>query len=333
LQRTLEPRRAAEHPTYIFHDHAPDQTSFADAVLNGLSSPQKSIPCRFLYDEAGSKLFERICEQPEYYPTRTEMLILERNARTIADLVGPGAQLVELGSGAGRKVRLLLDAMEAPSAYVSVDISREALVTAAYSLANEGRDITIHAVWADYSAPFDLPVSGNGRVVGFFPGSTIGNLEREEAREFLAVWARRLGPGSDMIVGVDLIKPVDVLERAYDDAAGVTAAFSLNILRRANRELGADFDVASFRHEARYSTWNRAVEIHLVSLRDQVVTVVGREFQFAEGEKLHIENSHKYDLESFAELARSAGFDWHGAWTDSQQLFSVHYLKTRSPPS
>lgn len=321
----------AARPGYVFHDHAPSEASFAAAVLEGLSVPKKSIPCRFLYDAAGSELFERICEQPEYYPTRTEMFILERHATAIADLVGSGAQLVELGSGAGRKIRLLLDALSAPASYIPVDISRQALIGAAKRLADEQRDIDIHAVWADYSAPFDLPLAQAGRVVGFFPGSTIGNFERDPARAFLTLWANRLGPDAGMIIGVDLTKPADVLERAYDDAAGVTAAFTLNVLRRANRELDADFNLEAFRHQARYSTESGAVEINLVSLKDQSVRISRNVFNFVEGEALHIENSHKYGLEEFADLARQAGFEWHSAWTDPKGLFSVHYLKT--PPA
>ncbi|MGE4338861.1 MAG: L-histidine N(alpha)-methyltransferase [Pigmentiphaga sp.] len=315
--------------TYTFHDHAPQESSFEAALVQGLSTPLKSIPFRFLYDAAGSALFEKICEQPEYYPTRTEMRILEREAPSIARLAGPRAQLVELGSGAGQKIKLLLDAMIDPAAYISVEISRAALTEAADGLADERPDLDIHAVWADYSTPFVLPLRADaGRVVGFFPGSSIGNFEPEQARSFLALWARRLGPDADMIVGVDLIKPVDVLERAYDDAAGVTAAFSLNLLRRANRELHADFDLTGFRHEAHYRPASGAVEIHLVSQRQQAVHVAGHTFAFAEGERLHIENSHKYSLEGFAALAQDAGFQWHTAWTDPRQWFSVHYLRT-----
>jgi len=329
LLTTPRPRARPARATYTFHDHAPQESSFEAAVVQGLSAPRKSIPFRFLYDAAGSALFEKICEQPEYYPTRTEMRILEREAPSIARLAGPRAQLVELGSGAGQKINLLLDALTDPAAYISVEISRAALLEAAARLADERPELDIHAVWADYSTPFALPLRADaGRVVGFFPGSSIGNFEPAQARNFLSLWARRLGPDADMIVGVDLIKPVEVLERAYDDAAGVTAAFSLNLLRRANRELHADFDLAGFRHEARYQAATGAVEIHLVSQCRQTVHVAGHDFAFAEGERLHIENSHKYDIEGFADLARQAGFQWHTAWTDPKRWFSVHYLRT-----
>jgi len=328
----MQPERAPERVPhgYEFHDHAPSPASFLQGVIEGLSASRKAIPYRFLYDARGSNLFETICEQPEYYPTRTELRILERHAGEIADLIGPGAHLVELGSGAGRKVRLLLDALEAPASYTAIDISRDALISAVSGLSEDGRDLEIHAVWADYTTRFDLPASRNGRIVGFFPGSTIGNFERDEARAFLRAWAERLGPDAGFLVGVDLTKSVAVLERAYDDAAGATAAFSLNLLERANRELGADFDTRRFRHQARFEPSSGAVEINLVSLAEQDVSIAGRTFHFREGEQLHVENSHKYGVGAFADLARSAGFIWRCAWTDPQAFFSVHYLATPS---
>ncbi|HTK34300.1 MAG TPA: L-histidine N(alpha)-methyltransferase [Caulobacteraceae bacterium] len=316
----------SEPPGPVLHGDAGGSDSFLAATLAGLSRPEKALPCRFLYDARGSRLFDLICEQPEYYPTRTELRILERHAEEIAGLIGPDARLVELGSGSGHKVRLLLAVMDRPAAYIPVDISREPLDLAARSVAAEWPNLTVHAVWADYTTAFVLPSAPGGRRVGFFPGSTIGNFEREEARDFLAVWAQRLGPGGGLIVGVDLRKPEEVLERAYDDAAGVTAAFSLNILARANRELGADFDLEGFRHHARWVPDPGRVEIHLVSRRSQVVTVAGRQFRFSPDERLHVENSHKYDVEEFAALARGSGFEWQAAWTDPERLFSVHFL-------
>ena len=311
-----------------FHDFAPTHASFLEAVLDGLSRRAKAIPCRFLYDERGSQLFDLICEQPEYYPTRTELRIIERHAPDIAALAGPRAELIELGSGSSRKVGLLLDAMDAPAAYVPIDISREQLYAAARRTAAERPGLEVHAVCADYAQAFALPAAGGqGRRVAFFPGSTIGNFTRSEAKAFLAAWARRLGPGAAMIIGVDLKKSTDILDRAYDDAAGVTAAFSLNLLDRANRELGADFDLEGFRHEARWAPDRGCVEIHLVSLADQTVRVAGHAFHLARGERLHIEDSHKYEVEEFADLARGAGFDWSCAWTDPQGLFSVQVLE------
>ena len=318
----------------VFHDFEPSQESFLAAVLDGLSRPRKSIPCRFLYDERGSRLFEQICEQPEYYPTRTECAILRQAAPYIAALVGSDAQLIELGSGAGWKVRLLLDALVAPSAYIAVDISREHLRSATRRIAMERPNVEVHAVCADYGAPFQLPsVATAGRRIGFFPGSTIGNLEREDARGFLAAWCRRLGPGGAMIVGVDRRKPSELLHAAYDDASGVTAAFSKNLFVRANRELGADFAVDRFAHEARWSADRGCVEIHLRSLDTQTVSIAGRRFDFAQGERLHVEDSHKYDPEEFAALAVAAGFEWTAGWSDPERLFSVHYLTVPAGPA
>lgn len=312
----------------VFHDFAPTEASFLEALLEGLSRRRKAIPCRFLYDERGSQLFDLICEQPEYYPTRTELRIIERHAADIAVLAGPRAELIELGSGSSRKVGLLLDAMDRPAAYVPIDISREHLRAAARRTAAERPGLPVHAVCADYAQPFELPVvAGAARRLAFFPGSTIGNFGRAEAKAFLAAWVRRLGPGAAMVIGVDLKKSTDVLDRAYDDAAGVTAAFSRNLLARANRELGADFELEGFRHEARWSPERGCVEIHLVSLAEQTARVAGHLFAFAKGERLHVEDSHKYEVEEFADLARAAGFDWTCAWTDPQGLFSVQVLE------
>jgi dimethylhistidine N-methyltransferase len=313
----------------VFHDHAAGEDSFLDAVLEGLSRPQPAIPCRFLYDERGSALFDRICELDEYYPTRTETAILARRGRDIAALMGPEAQLIELGSGSSVKVRILLKAMERPAAYVAVDISREHLRRAAAALAADFPAVEVIAVCADYADGFPLPRTGAaGRRVAFFPGSTIGNLEPAEAQAFLRGWARRLGPDAAMVVGVDLKKDPQVLEAAYDDREGVTAAFSLNVLARANAELGADFDLGGFVHQARYDAEKGRVEIHLRSLKDQTAHVHGRSFRFAAGDRIHVEHSYKYALGEFQDLARRAGFRPGEAFTDPDGLFSVHYLTT-----
>lgn len=301
---------------------------FRASLVAGLSQRRKAIPCRFLYDAAGSELFERICELPEYYLTRTETRILEAHAGDIAALAGPDALLVELGSGASRKVRLLLDALARPRGYVAIDISREHLLRSTQALAAAYPGLAVEAVCADYSAPLALPdIPGARRRLGFFPGSTVGNLTRREAGELLALWRETLGPGSAMVVGVDLKKDKAVLEAAYDDAAGVTAAFSKNVLVRANRELGADFDLARFAHEARYVADRGAVEIHLVSRAAQRVRVAGRAFDVAEGERIHIEDSRKYSPAEFAALAGDAGFASVAVWTDEDALFAVHYLQ------
>ena len=312
-----------------FHDHAAAEESFLDAVLEGLSRPDKAVPCRFLYDERGSALFDQICELPEYYPTRTETGILKACAPEIARRIGPHAQLIELGSGSSIKVRILLDAFERPAAYVAVDVSREHLLRAAERLAADFPSLEVAAICADYAAPFPLPeMNGGGRRLAFFPGSTIGNLEPEAALAFLKIWARRLGPDAAMLVGVDLRKDPGILHAAYDDSMGVTAAFSLNLLARANRELRADFDLGGFRHEARYDQGKGRIEIHLRSLKEQVVRLGGRSIAFGKGERMHVEHSYKYGIEQFQELARSAGFIPDAVFTDPAALFSVHYLTT-----
>ena len=320
---------AGESDRIAFHDHAAEEESFLDAVIEGLSRPQKAIPCRFLYDERGSALFDRICELPEYYPTRTETAILKASAGEIARRIGPRAQLIELGSGSSIKVRILLEALAEPAAYVAVDVSREHLKRAALALAADFPQIAVTAVCADYSAAFPLPeLPATGRRLAFFPGSTIGNLEPDEAMAFLKLWARRLGSDAAMLVGVDLKKDAQVLNAAYDDAQRITAAFSLNLLARANAELGGDFDVNAFAHQARYNPVDGRVEIHLRSLARQTVTLAGRDFGFERGERVHVEHSYKYAVDQFQALARMAGFQPAAVFTDPSNLFSVHYLTT-----
>jgi dimethylhistidine N-methyltransferase len=312
-----------------FHDLAPAEESFRSAVLWGLSRRSKSLPCRFLYDERGSELFEQICELPEYYLTRTEVAILEDNAAEIAEIAGRHAQLIEFGSGSSRKVRILLDALEEPAAYVAIDISREPLRQAAEALAAEFPHLAVVAVCADYTRPFDLPplpAGGDGRRVGFFPGSTIGNFQPEEAVEFLSGCRRVLGRDGALLIGVDLKKDKDVLDAAYDDAQGITAAFNLNLLERMNRELGADFDLDRFAHEAFYNEAAGRVEIYIRSLADQIVTVAGRAIRFAAGERIHTEDSCKYEVGEFHRLAARAGFRPVRTWTDEDGLFSVHFV-------
>jgi L-histidine N-alpha-methyltransferase len=312
------------------HDLEPTVTEFRAAVLQGLGSTPKTLPCRFFYDAEGSRLFDRICELPEYYPTRTECALLAARAAEIAALVGPHAGLIEFGSGAGVKIRLLLAALRYPAAYVPVDISRGHLLAAAASLAADYPDLRIAPVCADYTHRFalpHLPGSRPRRLVGFFPGSTIGNFTPSEAAGFLRHAGRLLGRGSMMIVGVDLLKDRAVLEAAYDDAAGVTAAFNLNLLARINRELGGDFDLGAFAHQARWNAVESRVEMHLVSRVAQSVRIGGDRVEFAPDETIHTENSYKYTLDGFADLARSAGYDSVAAWTDPADLFSIHVLK------
>ena len=316
---------------FAFHDLAPGAESFRDAMLGGLSRQPKSLPCKFFYDARGSALFEAICELPEYYLTRTEIAILERYAGEIASRIGPNCRLIELGSGASRKVRILLQALAVPAAYVPVDISRDHLRDAAARLAADFPALPVVAVCADYTRPFSLPPLPGpaGKRVAFFPGSTIGNFEPEAVVAFLSQCARWLGPGGEMLVGADLKKDGTVLDAAYNDSAGINAAFNLNLLERINRELGGDFAMPQFAHHAFYSAAARRVELYLRSLADQDVHIGARKFRFAEGELIHTENSYKYPIPEFRDLAARGGFDAVETWTDSADLFSVHYLRCR----
>ncbi|MGH7045706.1 MAG: L-histidine N(alpha)-methyltransferase [Stellaceae bacterium] len=320
-----------EGSRFSFVDLAPGEESFRDAVLNGLARPHKAIPCKFFYDTRGSALFEEICRLPEYYPTRTEIAILEGNAGEIAAQMGSHCRIIEFGSGASDKARILLRALDRPAAYVPVDISREHLHQAALSLAGDFPDLPVVAVCADYTRPFAVPpLSGpSGKRVGFFPGSTIGNFEPDPARRFLANCARILGPGGEMLIGADLKKDPRILEAAYNDRAGVTAAFNLNVLERINRELDGDLDLDLFAHFAVYNEAEGRVEIYVRSLADQWATIAGRPFAFTAGELIHTEYSYKYSVPEFRALAATAGFRPVDTWTDPGELFSVHYFRLR----
>ena len=316
---------------FAFHDLAPGEESFRDAVLTGLARPKKAIPCKFFYDERGSALFEEICRLPEYYPTRTETAILEESAGEIAAQMGAYSRIVEFGSGASHKARILLQALDRPSAYVPVDISREHLREAAASLAQDFPELRVAAVCADYTRSFALPPLPGppGKRVGFFPGSTIGNFEPAAAARFLENCANILGPGGEMLVGVDLKKDPAILDAAYNDRAGVTAAFNLNLFVRINRELDGDLDLDLFEHFAFYRESEGRVEIYIRSLADQDATIAGRRFRFAAGELVHTEYSYKYSVGEFRELAAHAAFRPVDTWTDPAQLFSVHYFRLR----
>jgi dimethylhistidine N-methyltransferase len=304
----------------------PGADDFRAAVVSGLSGAAKALPCRFLYDAQGSALFDAICEPPEYYPARTEMGILRDNAEAIAGRVGAKTQLVELGSGSSTKVRILLDALESPYSYVPIDISREHLLAAAQTIQDAYPALRVEAICADFSQDIRLPAHA-GRRMAFYPGSTIGNFTPDEARAFLALWNKRLGQA--MLIGVDLCKDASILEPAYDDAQGITARFSLNLLARANRELEANFVLSQFRHEARYDADTGRVAIHLRSLVDQTARVGDEVFFIGGGEAIHIEDSWKYSLDGFRDLARSAGFIPVDYWVDANNLFSVHLVETR----
>jgi dimethylhistidine N-methyltransferase len=314
-----------------FHDLAPGEESFRDAVLAGLGRARKSIPCKFFYDARGSWLFEEICRLPEYYPTRTEIAILEENSSDIAAQMGSHCRLIEFGSGASQKVRILLQGLDRPAAYVPVDISREHLREAATSLAEDFPAVPVIAVCADYTRPFSLPPlpGAKGKRVGFFPGSTIGNFEPDGAVAFLSNYARVLGAGGEMLIGVDLKKDPDILDAAYNDRAGVTAAFNLNLLDRINRELEGDVDIDRFEHLAFYDEAKGRVEIYIRSLANQQALIAGKGFRFAKDELIHTEYSYKYWVEEFRALAGRAGFRPVDTWTDRAELFSVHYFRLR----
>ena len=305
-----------------------EHVTFLADVIAGLTDNPKRLGAKYFYDAAGSQLFEEITRLPEYYPTRTEMSILRRDGARIMGELAPGTALVEFGSGSTAKVRVMLDAAPSLAAYVPVDISAEFLAQEAAAVRRDVPWLAVLPVAADFTRDFDLPTQIRSRPrVGFFPGSTIGNFEPEDAREFLRQAGRILGPGATMIVGVDRIKDKAVLDAAYDDPAGVTAKFNLNVLARMNRELGANFDLSSFRHRAFYNAENDRIEMHLESLKSQSVTVAGRTFAFAEGETIHTENSYKYTLESFRALAREAGWRPAATWTDEKDYFAVHALR------
>ncbi|HUN51263.1 MAG TPA: L-histidine N(alpha)-methyltransferase [Candidatus Sulfotelmatobacter sp.] len=311
--------------TIAFHDLGHVEEKFRDAVLDGLTAPAKHIPCKFLYDARGSALFDQICELPEYYPTRTEMRLLRHFGGEIAATIGPGAQIVEFGSGASRKSRILLDALDRPQMYVPIDVSRQHLRAAAEALARDYGELEIMAICGDYTRTVPLPPPGPGRRVGFFPGSTIGNFKPAEAEAFLVSWRDRLS-GGGMLVGVDLKKDAGLLHAAYNDAAGVTAAFNLNLLARINRELAGDFDLAAFAHVANWDAAEGRIVIYIESRREQVVHAAGRSVRFAAGERIHTEDSYKYTIDEFRDLARAAGYRPQRVWSDAQQLFSLHYL-------
>lgn len=295
--------------------------SLKEDVIAGLSLPQKALPPKYFYDDAGSRLFERICRLPEYYVTRAELALTRAHIASIARFAGKGCQLVEYGSGESLKTRLLIRALR-PAAYLPVDISQAALRGAARRLTREFPWLRIVPVNGDFSRPIELPASRAHRVV-YFPGSTIGNLTPEEAHAFLSMTR---GQATRMLVGVDLRKDANVLHAAYNDSRRVTAAFNLNLLARINRELGADFDLKRFAHYAFYNAPLGRIEMHLVSLARQAVRIGRHRFAFDAGESIHTENSYKYSAEGFRALAARAGFAAKRLWLDREGLFALHGL-------
>ncbi len=305
----------------------PNGDDFAQNLLDGLSRSPKRIACKFFYDQEGSQLFDAICALPEYYQTRTELALLRRHAGEIAALVGEGVEIVEFGAGALTKVRVLLDALAKPAAYTPLDISGDYLGGVVEALAADYPALVLRPLVADFTRALSLPpLPGNPRRAGFFPGGTIGNFRPDAAAGLL----RRLRAGLNgggLLVGVDLVKDPRRLHAAYNDGAGITAAFNKNLLARANRELNAGFDLDGFAHYAPYNSAAQRVEMYLVSLKRQSVNIAGRRFDFAQGEAIHTEDSHKYTIEAFRELSVHAGFVPRAVWTDEERLFSIHWLE------
>jgi L-histidine Nalpha-methyltransferase len=307
------------------------ESLFAEAkseIVQGLTAKQKQLSPKYFYDERGSKLFDEICDLPEYYPTRTERQIMQRHLPEVAELVGPKAAVIEFGAGSNAKAMHLLRGLECPVAYVPVEISGEYLADQAAELQREFPELSVEPVVADFTKPFDLPNHPEcpRRNLVFFPGSTIGNFTRPEARRLLQVMRCEAKPGGALLIGVDLIKVVDVVLAAYNDSQGVTAAFNLNVLRHLNETVGADFDLDGFEHEAVYDVPHQRIEMRLVSLKRQSVDIDGARIRFEKGEHIVTEYSHKYSIDMFRSLAVNAGWSCEAVWVDDRALFSVHFL-------
>lgn len=302
--------------------------NFRDEVLDGLSKSPRQLPYKFFYDQRGAQLFQEICDLPEYYITRTEIEILRLHGADMAKALGPQVELIGLGTGAGTKTRILLEELHNPAVYVPIDISKEQLEKSSARFREMFPTLQVLPVCVDYLEPFELPLPRrlSSQSVIYFPGSTIGNFEPETASEFLARLVDLAGDGGGLLIGVDLQKDRDVLERAYNDAAGVTAQFNKNLLVRINRELEADFDLNRWQHHAIYSPSEGRIEIYLISDNEQTVHIGAREFQFRAGEEILTEYSYKHTIAGFIELARQAGFHFEQVWTDDARWFGVFYF-------
>lgn len=314
------------YPTFI--PAAADE--FLQDVLAGLTKTPKQIPCKYLYDERGSTLFTKICRTREYYVTRTELTLLYQILPEVAELVGASANIIEYGSGEGRKIRALLSALKQPKSYTAIDISKEILLHATQRLQRELPTMAVYPLVADYSEKIQLPPAvrqdhTNKRLV-FFPGSTISNFEPGDAQQFLMDMHRILRPGDSLLMGVDLIKSPQKLHEAYNDKESVTAEFNLNLLRRINAELDANFNLDQFYHYAFYNPLLARIEMHLISSCDQSVSIAGHPIRFHKGETIHTENSYKYTCSGIEELAHTCGFKREKVWTDPKQLFSINYF-------
>ncbi|NRA88649.1 MAG: L-histidine N(alpha)-methyltransferase [Rhizobiales bacterium] len=309
--------------------HILENLDLLTSALTSLSAQKKWLDSKWFYDNAGSAIFEEITELPEYYPTRTEVAILNKNIDQLQQYIPDGAALVELGSGSSTKTRILLDKFDNLNAYLPLDISEDFLKHSANDIAIQYPNLIVDPLVADFMSPFEFPTNYMDRTkVAFFPGSTIGNLEADKAINLLAS-VHRWDKISAFIIGIDLVKDTNILIQAYDDAAGVTAAFNLNILRRLNREIGANFDLAQFKHEARWNTEKSRIEMHLVSLVAQTVEIGTKILTFAAGESIHTENSHKYTRESFEQIANQSGWNIRKFITDEDDLFAIAVLSPK----
>lgn len=321
------PKQAPVAPT-----QQPDvDNAFLQEVLEGLARSPKQLASKYFYDARGSRLFEEICELPEYYPTRTEVEMMRQIGPEIAELLGPNRAIIEYGSGAGIKTRQLLEALESPRAYVPVEISASALAASVEELEQDFPGLHIDPICADYTRSFELPssIEGSDPIV-FYPGSTIGNFTPNAAVAFMRLMREQVGDSGGVLIGVDLKKDPNVLHAAYNDSRGVTAAFNLNVAVRLRDELGADIDVEKLRHYALYNPVEGRIEMHLVNTTPQAFTVGGERFELDRGETILTEYSYKYSVAGFAELSRRAGFAIAQTWTDPEQLFSIHYLEAVS---
>ena len=314
-----------------FHDLDPELEDFSETLLTGLTAKPKSLPCKFFYDKRGSEIFDKICNLKEYYVTRTELSLLDKYSSDMLGFFGDDIHLVEFGSGSSWKIRKLLDSGSSIKAYTAIDISKEHLLDSCVALADEYVNLPVSAICADYTRKLRLPALPlNGcKKVGFFPGSSIGNFSREDAVNFLKNAASALGSGSGLLVGIDLKKDVNLLEAAYNDKAGVTAEFNLNLLFRAKKELGISFNLDNFKHEAVYNSALGRIEMWLVSKTDQTIEFQGNNFVFTKGERIHTESSYKYSIDEIKVLASSANYSISKSWIDAERLFSIHFLSLK----
>lgn len=309
-------------------DYKPDTESSVEEILRGLQQDPKQLPCKLLYDERGSEIYERITRLEEYYPTRVECAIMRDHVAEMVSLIGPSCVIIEYGSGSSEKTRILLDHLENPTAYIPIDISREHLMRAAGDIAGDYPSLQVLPVCGDYHDRLELPQPEGdvGKTIVYFPGSTIGNFHLAEAGAFLQHIREVSGPGGGLLIGVDLEKDAATLEAAYDDREGVTAAFNLNILEHLNRVFGTDFELEKFTHRAVYNHEESRVEMHLLSTHNQIVALAGVVIELRRGESIWTESSYKYSLEGFAKIAEGAGFAVRQVWMDPKRLFSVQYL-------